>query len=406
MIQIAVLGFGTVGSGVVELIDKNQDTIRSRFPEGVHVKYILDIREFPGNPYADRIVHDINIILEDPEISIVCETMGGKEPAHTFSKAALEKGKSVCTSNKELVAAFGPALIRTAAEHNCSYMFEASVGGGIPIIRPLLSALTQEKITSILGILNGTTNYIMTRMENESMSFEEVLKIAQEKGYAERNPEADVEGHDACRKIAILSSLVAGKTVRYEDIPCEGISRITTEDMKYARSMHMAVRLLGMNRQADDGSLYVRTAPFLVPEEHPLHNVSGVFNAVFVHGNMVDNLMFYGRGAGKLPTASAVVADVLECARSIGRHVPVCWSGEVMELADPYSESRQFFVRVDASEKDLALSLFKAAQEVKAEGLEGEFAFVTEEQTEAEFERKAKALSTLKNRIRLLDLEK
>ena len=226
MIQIAVLGFGTVGSGVVELIDKNQDAIRARFPEGVHVKYILDIREFPGSPYEDRVVHDMNVILEDPEVSIVCETMGGKEPAHTFSKSALERGKSVCTSNKELVAAFGPELIRTAAEHNCSYLFEASVGGGIPVIRPLLSALTQEKITSILGILNGTTNYIMTRMEDEGMGFDEVLKIAQEKGYAERNPEADVEGHDACRKIAILSSLVAGKTVRYEDIPAGSPQRI------------------------------------------------------------------------------------------------------------------------------------------------------------------------------------
>ena len=260
MIQIAVLGFGTVGSGDVELIDKNQDAIRARFPEGVHVKYILDIREFPGSPYADRVVHDMNVILEDPEVSIVCETMGGKEPAHTFSKSALERGKSVCTSNKELVAAFGPELIRIAAEHNCSYLFEASVGGGIPVIRPLLSALTQEKITSILGILNGTTNYIMTRMEDEGMGFDEVLKIAQEKGYAERNPEADVEGHDACRKIAILSSLVAGKTVRYEDIPCEGISRITTEDMKYARSMNMAVRLLGMNRVDDD----LKNIPFIM----------------------------------------------------------------------------------------------------------------------------------------------
>jgi homoserine dehydrogenase len=406
MIQIAVLGFGTVGSGVVELIDKNQDAIRARFPEGVHVKYILDIREFPGSPYADRVVHDMNVILEDPEVSIVCETMGGKEPAHTFSKSALERGKSVCTSNKELVAAFGPELIRTAAEHNCSYLFEASVGGGIPVIRPLLSALTQEKITSILGILNGTTNYIMTRMEDEGMDFDEVLKIAQEKGYAERNPEADVEGHDACRKIAILSSLVAGKTVRYEDIPCEGISKITTEDMKYARSMNMAVRLLGMSRLDDDGSLYVRTAPFLVPEEHPLHNVSGVFNAVFIHGNMVDNLMFYGRGAGKFPTASAVVADVMDCARNIGRNIPVMWTDEVKTLADPMAESRQFFVRVDSSEKELAMALFRGAQEVLAEGMEGEFAFVTEEQTEAEFERKTRSLKTLKNRIRLLDLGK
>ena len=227
MINMAVLGFGTVGSGVVELIDRNQEVIRRSVPEGIYVKYILDLRDFPQSPYNSRVTHDYQDILDDGGISVICETMGGREPAFTFTKKALEKGISVCTSNKELVAAHGPELLKIAAKNNCSYLFEASVGGGIPLIRPIRECLTQENITSIFGILNGTTNYIMTRMEKAGLSFDTALKEAQENGYAERNPEADVEGHDACRKIAILSSLMSGKTVRYEDIPCEGISRIT-----------------------------------------------------------------------------------------------------------------------------------------------------------------------------------
>ena len=357
MIQMAVLGFGTVGSGVVELIDKNQDVIRKAVPEGIYVKYILDLREFPGNPYNERVIHDYEQILADPDISIICETMGGKEPAHTFTKRALERGISVCTSNKELVAAFGTELLATAGEHKCSYLFEASVGGGIPIIRPLGECLTQEEITSVYGILNGTTNYIMTRMEKEGISFADALKEAQDNGYAERNPEADIEGHDACRKIAILSSLACGRTVRYEDIPCEGISSITSEDFGYARKMGMAIKLLGMMKR-DNGELYVRTAPFMVAEGHPLHGVQDVFNAVFVHGNMVDDLMFYGRGAGKFPTASAVVSDVMECARTSGTTVRCAWTAEKAELSDPDSESFRYFVRADAAKKELAAEIF------------------------------------------------
>ena len=243
MIQMAVLGFGTVGGGVVEVIDKNQDVIRKTVPEGIYVKYILDLRDFPGSPYNDSVTHDYQDILDDPDISVICETMGGREPAYTFTKKALERGISVCTSNKELVAAHGPELLEIAKEHNCSYLFEASVGGGIPLIRPINACLTQEDITAVFGILNGTTNYILTRMEKSGLSFENALREAQEKGYAERNPAADVEGHDACRKIAILSSLISGKTVRYEDIPCEGISRVTTVDFGYARSMNRAIRL-------------------------------------------------------------------------------------------------------------------------------------------------------------------
>ena len=403
MIQMAVLGFGTVGSGVVELIDRNQDVIRKTLPQGIHVKYILDLRDFPGSPYNDRVTHDYQDILDDEEIAVICETMGGKEPAYTFTKKALERGISVCTSNKELVAAHGPELLQVAKANNCSYLFEASVGGGIPLIRPINACLTQEDITEVFGILNGTTNYILTRMERSGLSFEEALKEAQQKGYAERNPEADVEGHDACRKIAILSSLISEKTVRYEDIPCEGISRITTADFGYARDMKMAIKLLGVSRKSPDGSLSVRTAPFLVREDHPLHSVQDVFNGVFVHGNMVDDLMFYGRGAGKFPTASAVVSDVMECARNIGRNIGFNWSDEVMGLSDPMEDSYQYFVRIDDSEAAVAAYTFKAADKVKFKGAPaGETAFVTPAMTEREFAQTSKSFKTIKQCIRLL----
>ncbi len=405
MVEIAILGFGTVGSGVAEVIDKNQEDIRQQFPEGIHVKYILDLRDFPDSPYHDRVVHDFDIILQDPEIKVICETMGGKEPAHTFSKKALEKGISVCTSNKELVAAFGPELLETAKANACSYLFEASVGGGIPIIRPLNTCLVQEHIDAITGILNGTTNYILTRMDREGADFDAVLRDAQDKGYAERNPEADIEGHDCCRKIAILSSLMCGKTVHYEDIHCEGISSITAADFDYARSMGMSIKLLGISRRNEtDDSIFVITAPFLVQQEHPLYSVSDVFNAVYVHGNMVDNLMFYGRGAGKNPTASAVVADVVDAARNAGTTVGCTWSSESVAVSDYKAICRRMFVRVSFAEKELAQQLFgEDIEKVRCESAVDEFAFLTAPISEEEFDQKAAQLSTLKNKIRLLE---
>ena len=249
MIQVAVMGYGTVGSGVVEVIEKNKEEINKKSNEALNIKYILDLRDFPGDPYEDKIVHDVEVILNDPEVQIICETMGGLKPAYEFTKRALMSGKSVCTSNKELVATHGPELIQIAHEHTCNYLFEASVGGGIPIIRPLNYSLTAEKIDAISGILNGTTNYILTKMEREGAAFEEVLKEAQEKGYAERNPEADIEGYDACRKIAILSSLMCGKNVRYQDIYTEGITKITADDFKYAKVMDCTIKLLGIAKE-------------------------------------------------------------------------------------------------------------------------------------------------------------
>ena len=311
MINVAILGLGTVGSGVAEVIEQNQNEIKKALGDNLHVKYILDIRDIPG------VVNDINIIVNDPDIKVICETMGGKEPAYTYTHLALERGISVCTSNKELVDAHGVELSAIAREHKCSYLFEASVGGGIPLLRTIREACGHEKISKIAGILNGTCNYILTNMK-AGKDFADALKEAQEKGFAERNPAADVEGHDTARKIAILASLVSGKKVSYEQIECEGITNITSEDFAQAEAQGMSIKLLGVY-DAENNSIIV--APHLVPKESPLYNVNGVFNGVMVRGNMVDDLMFYGRGAGKLPTASAVISDVIECAKNIGKNI-------------------------------------------------------------------------------------
>ena len=412
MIQAAVLGFGNIGSGVVAVLEENREQVAKVIPGGINVKYILDIREFPDSPYADRIVHDIDVILSDPEIKVVCETMGGKEPAFTFSKRALEKGISVCSSNKELVEAFGPELIRTAAENNCSYLFEASVGGGIPLLTPLIQCLAQENIESVTGILNGTTNYILTKMEREGAPYEEVLKEAQALGYAERNPEADVEGHDTGRKISIISSLISGKTIRFDDIHTEGITKISTDDIKWAKENGYSVKLLGLTRKisapdalsASGGSVHmeVMTAPFLVPEGHPLYSVSDVFNGVLVHGNMVDDLMFYGRGAGKLPTGSAVVADMILAAKNVGSTVPINWDSEVIQPAASTEFKNVFYVRVDAGQKETAGALFAEQIDKEWSGeADSEYVFITKPLREADFFARIEKLTSAQS-IRVL----
>lgn len=397
MIQVAVMGYGTVGSGVVEVIEKNKEEINKKSNEALNIKYILDLRDFPGDPYEDKIVHDVEVILNDPEVQIICETMGGLKPAYEFTKRALMSGKSVCTSNKELVATHGPELIQIAHEHTCNYLFEASVGGGIPIIRPLNYSLTAEKIDAISGILNGTTNYILTKMEREGAAFEEVLKEAQEKGYAERNPEADVEGYDACRKIAILSSLMCGKNVRYQDIYTEGITKITADDFKYAKVMDCTIKLLGLAKE-ENGGLYAMVSPFLISKSHPLSMVNDVFNAVCVHGNMLGDSMYYGRGAGKLPTASAVVSDVVDCARHIGKIITCFWDAEDVKLTNVDEVERAFFVRVEKAKEQEAKETFGDVKEVTA-GVDGEFAFVTGRMSEKEFNEKAEKVGVI-SRIR------
>ncbi|HCG85363.1 MAG TPA: homoserine dehydrogenase [Lachnospiraceae bacterium] len=397
MIQVAVMGYGTVGSGVVEVIEKNKEEINKKSNEALNIKYILDLRDFPGDPYEDKIVHDVEVILNDPEVQIICETMGGLKPAYEFTKRALMSGKSVCTSNKELVATHGPELIQIAHEHICNYLFEASVGGGIPIIRPLNYSLTAEKIDAISGILNGTTNYILTKMEREGAAFEEVLKEAQEKGYAERNPEADIEGYDACRKIAILSSLMCGKNVRYQDIYTEGITKITADDFKYAKVMDCTIKLLGLAKE-ENGGLYAMVSPFLISKSHPLSMVNDVFNAVCVHGNMLGDSMYYGRGAGKLPTASAVVSDVVDCARHIGKIITCFWDAEDVKLTNVDEVERAFFVRVEKAKEQEAKETFGDVKEITA-GVDGEFAFVTGRMSEKEFNEKAEKVGVI-SRIR------
>ena len=404
MVYAAVLGYGTVGSGVVEVLEKNSGRIAEKVGEEIKVKYVLDLRDFPGDPIQDRVVHDFEVILNDPEVKIICETMGGNEPAYTFSKKALLAGKSVCTSNKELVANHGPELLRLARENKCNYMFEASVGGGIPIIRPLNSSLTAEELDTITGILNGTTNYILTRMAREGADFADVLKEAQAKGYAEKDPTADVEGYDACRKIAILSSLMTGRTVDYQEIYTEGISKITAEDFAYAAAMNRSIKLLAMSKVVEDGC-FAMVAPFMIPSENPLYGVNDVFNAVFVHGNMVDNTMYYGRGAGKLPTASAVVSDVIDCARHIGKTVICRWSEEKQPLLDIGVTKRKFFVRMSAGagNESKVSEVFGGVSEVKAPQIKGEFAFVTDAMSEKEFADKLAKLDGVITRIRLED---
>ncbi|MCQ2081964.1 MAG: homoserine dehydrogenase [Lachnospiraceae bacterium] len=400
MINIAVLGYGTVGSGVVNVIETNHSKVNQKSTDEINVKYILDLREFPGDPYESKVVHDFNTILEDGDIKIICETMGGTKPAYDFTKSALLKGISVCTSNKELVAQHGPELIKIAKENNCNYMFEASVGGGIPIIRPLNSSLTSEDVDAITGILNGTTNYILTKMENEGAAFEDVLKKAQELGYAEKNPEADVEGYDAGRKIAILTSLMAGKNMKFENVYTEGITKITSKDFDYAKAMNRTIKLFGLSRKEND-EYYAMVSPFMVSKDHPMAMVNDVFNAIFVHGNTLGDTMYYGRGAGSLPTASAVVSDVIECARNIGNNVPVFWDAEDVKIKGVDDITHKFFVRVSSDKKDAALRVFGNIETVDSV-VDGEFAFVTELMSEKNFKKSADEVSII-SRIRLVD---
>lgn len=402
MIEAAIYGYGNIGSGVVEVIEKNQDRIAKAVGQGVHVKYVLDLRNFEGDPIQEKVVHDVDIIVNDPEIKIVCETMGGNEPAFTFTKKALLAGKSVCTSNKELVANHGAELIQIAKEHHCNYFFEASVGGGIPVIRTINNALKQETILNISGIVNGTTNYILTKMEKEGAAFEDVLKEAQELGFAERNPEADVEGYDACRKIAILSSLMSGKTVDYQDIDTEGITKLTAEDFLYAKKMGKTVKLLAMSKLTQDGYL-AQVSPVLIGQENPLYSVNGVFNAILIEGNTLGNTMYYGSGAGKLPTASAVVADVVEAARFPGSHLPIDWSEEKVILAALSASERRFFVRLDRNQvsEAMAAEAFGIGRVVCLEELPEEYGYITSVMGEGEFAEKFENMAGAISRIRI-----
>lgn len=401
MINISVLGYGTVGSGVVEVLNTNRDSINKRAGQEINVKYVLDLRKFPGDPIEDKLVDDYSIISNDPEVQIIVETMGGVHPAYEFVKEALEKGKSVCSSNKELVAKHGAELLNIAKEKHVNFLFEASVGGGIPIIRPLNQSLTADEIEEITGILNGTTNYILTKMTHEGSDFDTVLKDAQDKGYAERNPEADVEGYDACRKIAILTSLAYGMQVDYEDIYTEGITKITDKDIMYAKKLNASIKIFGSSKKIND-KVYAMVAPMMINSDNPLYSVNDVFNGIFVKGNLLGNVMFYGKGAGKLPTASAVVSDVVDAAKHLGTNIMTIWSSKKLELASIEEANNRFFVRVSgdkAANETKVKELFGTVEEVQA-GISGEYAFITELVTEAEFAKKASMLDVI-NRIRV-----
>lgn len=397
MIKAAVMGYGTIGSGVVEVLMENREQVAKAVGEEIQVKYILDLRDFPDSPVADKIVHDFKQIQEDEEIRLVVETMGGLNPAYPFVKACLMAGKHVATSNKALVAAYGTELLSIARENKVNFFFEASVGGGIPVIRPLYRCLKGEAIQEITGILNGTTNCILTKMEREGASFESVLREAQNLGYAERNPEADVEGYDTCRKIAILTAMTTGRQVNFEEIYTEGITGITDVDFKYAQKMGTSIKLFGTSRIAEDGKVSAYVAPVMVAKGHPLYPVSDVFNGILIKGNMLGDTMFYGSGAGKLPTASAVVADLIEAAQNIGCNVPIGWTNEKQEIVPMEQNTFRYFLRLAGSYRNKEEDIRKAFGPVEVSELYGmdEFAVLTGPMQEREFRAASKAYEAL-----------
>lgn len=397
--KVAIFGYGTVGSGVFDVLMENHDIIAKRVGFPVDVKYVLDLREFPGNPVEPYLTHDVNQILDDPEVEIVVEVMGGIHPAYEFTKRALETGRSVCTSNKELVAKHGAEFIALAKEKNINFLFEASVGGGIPVIRQLIRSITADEVMEVCGILNGTTNYMMTEMREKGVTFEEALADAQAKGFAERNPAADIEGHDACRKIAILTSLAYAKQVDYEDIYTEGIVAISDIDVAYATEMERGIKLLGQSYMKD-GKVYAMVAPRMIGEENPLYPVKGVYNAILIRGNMLEDVMCYGRGAGKLPTASAVVSDVIDAAKHRNTNIPILWDAEKLVLGSKEEMETRFFVRVALADAEKARSLFPIEKELKLPEYENaEIAFVTGVMSEKAFE-EAQAKVQVLSRIR------
>ncbi|MCX7920425.1 MAG: homoserine dehydrogenase [Clostridia bacterium] len=414
MANIAVLGYGVVGSGVVEVIKKNENSISIKAKEKVVVKKILDVRDFADSPDRDLITKNADEIFNDDSISVIAETIGGIGVAYEFTKRALMGKKSVVTSNKELVATHGPELLKMAKENGVHYLFEASVGGGIPIIRPLNQCLAANEIHGVTGILNGTTNYILTQMKKEGKDFEVALKGAQQNGYAEANPTADVEGHDACRKIAILSSIAYNEFVDYRNIYTEGITKITLTDMQYAEAMGSVIKLIALSKRVGD-KLFARVSPAMIDKEHPLATVEDVFNAIVVKGDAIGEAMFYGRGAGKLPTASAVVADIIDAVKHVDTSERYIWERkENTSVIDIGDSETKFFVRVIARSKAEAKNFINTTfGEVnfitvnKAE-LEEEIAFVTSKSKEKDLKAgidKLKGIGSIKQVVSVIRVE-
>ena len=408
MAKLAVLGHGVVGSGTVELFLKNREKINRKNGLDLELGYVLDIRDFPGLPYSDKFTKDINDILNDDDVTVVAEVMGGVHPAYDFVLACLNKGKSVCTSNKELVAKKGAELLKAAKDHNCNFMFEASTGGAIPIIRPIHRCLAANDITACAGILKGTTNFILTKMITEKMSFEDALAMAQKLGYAEKNPAADVEGDDACRKICILSSIIFGKHVYPDWVHCEGITNLTLEDVAYAESWGGAVKLIGSVKRLDDGRILPMVAPRFVCSGNQLSHIDDVFNGIMVYGDGFDEVMFYGRGAGKLPTASAVLGDVIDCAKHHSTILSQMWedSADNSFIADYKDDTVAMYVRVKGAGKADITKLFGDVEFITRDAQPAdELAFITPAQKEKETDKKLAFLGDkVLGRIRVLDM--
>lgn len=412
MIYIAVLGHGVVGSGVLEVFYKNKESILSKSGTDMDIKYILDLRDFPELPYSDKFVKSFDPIINDPEVKIVVEVMGGLNPSYDYVKRCLLAGKSVVTSNKELVAAYGAELLDIARKNNANFLFEASVGGGIPILRPISQCLAANEIKEIAGILNGTTNFILTKMIHDGMEFSEALALAQKLGYAERNPAADVEGHDACRKICILASLAFGQHVYPKDVHTEGITQLTLEDVKYAEAWGGVIKLIGRVKKLEDGRISALVSPAFLKKDSQLANVDDVFNGIMVRGDAIGDVVFYGRGAGKLPTASAVVADIIDEAKHLGARKYVYWGPAEEGYVCDYQEAPSaFFVRVSTHERTLAIKsangLFKKVAEIVYPDMpENEAAFITPEMPEGEIERSLASLESMEmhvlSRIRVI----
>ncbi len=385
MISVALMGHGVVGSGVAEILTTHKQKLFSSIGEEIYLKHILDLREFPESPLADRFTKDFEVIASDREVRVVIETMGGVNPAYEFTKRCLAEGKSVVTSNKELVARHGAELLQLAKDNNANYLFEASVGGGIPILRPINQCLVANMVDEIAGILNGTTNFILTKMINENMPFDEALKLAQDLGYAERNPEADVEGHDACRKICILASLAYGKHIYPDNVHTEGITKIALEDVEYAASWGGVIKLIGKCKLLESGLMDIVVAPMFVPCTSQLANINDVFNGIMVRGDCTGDVVFYGKGAGKLPTASAVVADVVDCCKHLKARKRLFWVDTKGEdcIADYKESLTKIYLRCISQDADAA---YNKAQDVfggitrltRADADAAEFAFVTE----------------------------
>ena len=394
MVKVAILGFGVVGSGVAEVLTRNGGSIAEKTAEEISLKYILDLRDFPDSPYKDKFVKDFSVIEQDPEIEIVVETIGGAGAALDFTRRALMAGKSVVTSNKELVACHGCELTQLAKEKGICYLFEASVGGGIPIIRPLSQCLAANKILEIYGILNGTTNYILTRMFGAGLSFQTALKEAQEKGYAERDPSADVEGADACRKICILAAIAFGRHIYPHQVPTEGISAVTREDVDLAAVAGMKIKLLGRAILQEDGRVCAYVAPHLVKGTDPLASVEDVFNAITVRGDAIGDVMFYGRGAGKLPTASAVVADVIDVARNMGHRKALLWKPGGEDAVGGYeSLPSRWYVRNGGSGSVTKERLEEAVELVCPGGSGQQTGYLTTAMTRGELDKKLEGLN-------------